>query len=1019
MKSCAIIGILALVVNTVQGDKLLRSRRTFASVAAHSVHDSVSAAAPAAAATSALPLRVLPKALLQVAHTVDDRVSAAAVPAPATAASPAPAIPLQAIPEVDHEKEANGGYSFESPLYGKQSAVERLGIDRDEDGTVGVDEAVKKADDSPATNIKRAVKGTPVEDEVEDIENKVKEVEKMGRWIFLLVIVLIFLMQFAIAACIGFLYLRFKMKVLVESPADAASNEPDFHYGFFDCGCKRKLDSKDLEMCVCTVCPCAVLGNYFPCVLFARWADTVSSTKLGHGQGLWGFWPMYLIMVALVLLAEVTYGATLLIVVGLAMYLRHKIRTVYGLQQSEAKSYFCDFAAWCCCPACAVFQEARQVEKIKPRPLPPPPQEHGDQQQQQQQGQRQPQPQQQQQPQHPQQPQQQWVPAPGSGVADMMRRAASHDRALPPYDPSQAMAPPAYGCYGTASPPVPGPSFQPPASYPLADKHPGCRVQSPPPPPLRTHPLPACSQGQAGLAPEHQNQQARARMWSPPPKARHGCGYDQGGGAYHHAGESASGRVMPLVPVGPQHSRDHRTATSPLRHCDGPVPTVNPPGSSAYTANSLAQPATMPGALPGMLRAPSSVSNLHGVPATARGPPPSQPVANVQTIAPWMLGGATCGTAVKQQQQHSPQQQQQQNTSMPPYRPPDRSNVDAVAQIVSDEIRQQRNDNNSFARHVQPATHRDIEVSVHHQTQHTQQRDEMQQTIEQQNDQEHEQIKRRHQELESRLALKEAELMEAQANHEREVAQHECTKGDLQRIRSELRTEKERWDVEKENNENRYRVETDRHEEWHKKIKSEFDKKNEELRETKVEKSKAAMKVRDLERRDRENRQENTNLRADSERLLEDLKQSQNRNAQLAALNAKLQEQTIDLDGKANAVKTEWQEAMKCIEALQQQNDAMQRDFRRERQKAAVLAERNEEFRKTVWRMEREQKQGENTSKLLAPVEHARLLKAHEGESFAKRNADLMFELESMERSLKQAHRRIEERDLTIQELRG
>eukprot|EP00747_Dinoflagellata_sp_TGD_P068450 gnl/TRDRNA2_/TRDRNA2_155715_c4_seq4.p1 gnl/TRDRNA2_/TRDRNA2_155715_c4~~gnl/TRDRNA2_/TRDRNA2_155715_c4_seq4.p1 ORF type:complete len:340 (-),score=51.96 gnl/TRDRNA2_/TRDRNA2_155715_c4_seq4:56-1075(-) len=300
-------------------------------------------------------------------------------PAPSLAPTDNAASVATGVPTVEHHKEPDGTYVWGSPLFEKARAKQKLYgdlVNTKIGGEEGIPIQVKDPKDIHS-----------LEEAVDWVIYEYK-LQFQTAWTILLYVI-----ELIIIGLCGFLYWSYKQRK--EPIPDVMSSESDFHYGFFDCGCRRRLDANDLEFFVLSImnelCCCCC-----PCWMFARWADTASSTKLGHGSGIWGFWPLYATAMLLVVLGELSLGFTWLLVVALGVFVRHRIRKVYGIREPFAQTCLCDLLAWCCCSPCAVFQEARQVEKIKPRPLPPPPQEHGDQQQQQQQGQRQPQPQQQQ-----------------------------------------------------------------------------------------------------------------------------------------------------------------------------------------------------------------------------------------------------------------------------------------------------------------------------------------------------------------------------------------------------------------------------------------------------------------------------------------------------------------------------------------------------------------------------------------------------------------------------------------------
>eukprot|EP00747_Dinoflagellata_sp_TGD_P033574 gnl/TRDRNA2_/TRDRNA2_136713_c0_seq1.p1 gnl/TRDRNA2_/TRDRNA2_136713_c0~~gnl/TRDRNA2_/TRDRNA2_136713_c0_seq1.p1 ORF type:complete len:345 (+),score=68.42 gnl/TRDRNA2_/TRDRNA2_136713_c0_seq1:49-1083(+) len=291
-----------------------------------------------------------PAAMLDVTDVADTENDAAA-PAPAAA---------EAIPEVEHNKKAGKGYLKGSPLYEKAKQAKKLvnaGHSAPGDRVIPFTPfwarwtKSENDDESPYGITDPSFIRTP-----QDFWNWLRwEYMKQFDGKSVLWTILGYVIQLLFIVIIGFLYQMYKKRKL--AIADFSSNEPNFHFGFFDCGCRQKMDRDDLEFLACSIC-CAE----------ARFADSASSAKLGNGTGIMSFWPIYLTISLLVLLGELSFGITWLFVIALGIFFRQKIRMVYGLAPREIKNMACDLGAWCCCCCCAIFQEARQIEKVKPQP---------------------------------------------------------------------------------------------------------------------------------------------------------------------------------------------------------------------------------------------------------------------------------------------------------------------------------------------------------------------------------------------------------------------------------------------------------------------------------------------------------------------------------------------------------------------------------------------------------------------------------------------------------------------------
>jgi len=123
--------------------------------------------------------------------------------------------------------------------------------------------------------------------------------------------------------------------------------EDGWAYGPLEC---RELKTDWSICCMALFCPAV------------RWADTIGSDKVWPGV----FWEAFLLFLFLQALGPLTLGLSILISLCVGIYFRQKIRHKFRKALSW-RSYALDCLLWCCCPCCAIAQEAREVEKV---PLP-------------------------------------------------------------------------------------------------------------------------------------------------------------------------------------------------------------------------------------------------------------------------------------------------------------------------------------------------------------------------------------------------------------------------------------------------------------------------------------------------------------------------------------------------------------------------------------------------------------------------------------------------------------------------
>jgi len=101
----------------------------------------------------------------------------------------------------------------------------------------------------------------------------------------------------------------------------------------------------------------------FSCLAMpVRWADTAHKPAVAFAP----FWLGLTIFTLCCAFSKMTYGATYLILLVIAVQNRQKIREQYGLDHGDNTTRVEDCLVWLCCPACATMQEAMEVEFIEP-----------------------------------------------------------------------------------------------------------------------------------------------------------------------------------------------------------------------------------------------------------------------------------------------------------------------------------------------------------------------------------------------------------------------------------------------------------------------------------------------------------------------------------------------------------------------------------------------------------------------------------------------------------------------------
>merc|ERR1719296_333270 len=133
---------------------------------------------------------------------------------------------------------------------------------------------------------------------------------------------------------------------LRREPPDLGTQE-NFSFGL--CDFFRYACDPDMRLCCCSCC-CLPL----------RWADTVSSHKVGFGN----FWFLVFFFTLLQVVVPLHWSLFLLTLI-LTVSARQVIRARYGLPHSSCDTICQDTCVWCCCMPCATMQEAMQVEFVE------------------------------------------------------------------------------------------------------------------------------------------------------------------------------------------------------------------------------------------------------------------------------------------------------------------------------------------------------------------------------------------------------------------------------------------------------------------------------------------------------------------------------------------------------------------------------------------------------------------------------------------------------------------------------
>jgi len=172
---------------------------------------------------------------------------------------------------------------------------------------------------------------------------------KAPGWKEQLLSISVYLVMIVAVAFIYGRYFTYAYPTLRQAPNIARDR---FSFGIFD-GCRC---DPDWRICFC---------SWF--CMPVRWADTASSPKINFVRN---FWLGVVVFALLASLSELTYGLTGLLLLGLAVANRQRVRQVYELPSGNCATACEDCVMWTFCGPCAVMQEALEVEFVEP-PLEP------------------------------------------------------------------------------------------------------------------------------------------------------------------------------------------------------------------------------------------------------------------------------------------------------------------------------------------------------------------------------------------------------------------------------------------------------------------------------------------------------------------------------------------------------------------------------------------------------------------------------------------------------------------------
>lgn len=158
-------------------------------------------------------------------------------------------------------------------------------------------------------------------------------------------------LQILLWVLLAYLYIHFAAGWRRTRFLEQVQTQQDFLHTPFDVDCVSGRNQFDWEICGCAFfCPCI------------RWADTVSSLKMFPGT----FWAAFLGLVVLFWLLPLSLGFAWLAMPLVGVYFRQQMRKKFSHEAGKPWTWVYDTVLWCCCPCCAIAQEAREVEKVEP-----------------------------------------------------------------------------------------------------------------------------------------------------------------------------------------------------------------------------------------------------------------------------------------------------------------------------------------------------------------------------------------------------------------------------------------------------------------------------------------------------------------------------------------------------------------------------------------------------------------------------------------------------------------------------
>jgi len=136
------------------------------------------------------------------------------------------------------------------------------------------------------------------------------------------------------------------------------NNGQDFAFGL----CELEYCLHDhMWVCICSFCCSAI-----------RMADNYSKSSQEYSMPraiIPGFWRALCIILAIQFLITLTGGLGFILFVCIAVFLRQRLRKIYGLPNCTGKILAWDCLFWCCCPWCTIAQECRQVQFVTDPPI--------------------------------------------------------------------------------------------------------------------------------------------------------------------------------------------------------------------------------------------------------------------------------------------------------------------------------------------------------------------------------------------------------------------------------------------------------------------------------------------------------------------------------------------------------------------------------------------------------------------------------------------------------------------------